>query len=150
MDTVVSAKGSLKCILTMYFPDTELLLAYLMNRCTPGAVRRVFELLQKSLGGAYVFISVFPIILTDRGGEFGSPERLETAPDGIQRTSIYYYGPMRGNQKGGIENVHTMLRMILPKGTVLRLPLRHPLCKQPERCYHPRASHSLLPIWKMK
>lgn len=150
MDTVVSAKGSLKCILTMYFPDTELLLAYLMNRCTPGAVRRVFELLQKSLGGAYVFISVFPIILTDRGGEFGSPERLETDPDGIQRTSIYYYGPMRGNQKGGIENVHTMLRMILPKGTVLRLPLRHPLCKRPERCCHPRASHSLLPIWKMK
>lgn len=94
-------KDPLKCILTMYFPDTELLLAYLMNRCTPGAVRRVFELLQKSLGGAYVFISVFPIILTDRGGEFGSPERLETAPDGIQRTSIYYYGPMRGNQKGG-------------------------------------------------
>ena len=36
MDTVVFAKGSLKCILTMYFPDTELLLAYLMNRCTPG------------------------------------------------------------------------------------------------------------------
>lgn len=25
---------------------------------------------------------------------------------------------MRSNQKGGIENVHTMLRMILPKGTV--------------------------------
>lgn len=118
MDTVVSAKGSLKCILTMYFPDTELLLAYLMNRCTPGAVRHVFELLQKSLGGAYEFISVFPIILTDRGGEFGSPKRLETDPDGIQRTSIYYCDPMRSNQKGGIENVHTMLRMILPKGTV--------------------------------
>ena len=115
-------------------------------RCCPACV----ELLQKSLGAAYEFNSVFPIILTDRGGEFGSPERLETNPDGIQRTSIYYYGPMRGNQKGGIENVHTMLRMILPKGTVLRLPLRHPLCKQPERCYHPRASHSLLPIWKMK
>ena len=25
---------------------------------------------------------------------------------------------MRSSQKGGIENVHTMLRMILPKGTV--------------------------------
>ena len=25
---------------------------------------------------------------------------------------------MRSNQKAGIENVHTMLRMILPKGTV--------------------------------
>lgn len=66
----------------------------------------------------YEFISVFPLILTDRGGEFGAPDLLETDSDGMQRTSIYYCDPMRSNQKGGIENVHTMLRMILPKGTV--------------------------------
>lgn len=117
MDTVLSARGSLKCILTLYFPDTQLLLAHLLNRRTPGAVRLVFEQLQKSLGGAYEFISVFPVILTDRGEEFGDPDRLETSSDGIQRTSIYYCDPMRSNQKAGIENVHTMLRMILPKGT---------------------------------
>lgn len=118
MDTVLSSKGSLKCILTLYFPDTELLLAHRMNRYTPGAVWLVFDQMQKSLGGAYGFISVFPLILTDRGGEFGAPDCLETDPDGMQRTSIYYCDPMRSNQKGGIENVHTMLRMILPKGTV--------------------------------
>lgn len=117
MDTVLSARGSLKCILTLYFPDTELLLAHLMNRCTPGAVRLVFEQIQRSLGGAYEFISLFPAILTDRGGEFGDPDRLETDPEGTQRTNVYYCDPMRSNQKGGIENVHTMLRMILPKGT---------------------------------
>lgn len=84
----------------------------------PGAARRVFELLQKSLVGAYKFIFVFPIILSDRGEEFGSPERLETDPDCIQRTSIYYCDPMHSNPKGAIENIHTMLRMTLPKGTV--------------------------------
>ena len=68
MDMLLSAKGSLKCILTLYFPDTELSLAHLMNRCTPGAVRFIFEQIQKSLGGAYEFISVFPLSLTDRGG----------------------------------------------------------------------------------
>lgn len=83
MDTVLSAKGSLKYILTLYFPDTKLLLAHLMNRCTPGSVWLVFEQIQKSLGGAYEFISVFPLILTDRGGEFGATDRLETAPNGI-------------------------------------------------------------------
>lgn len=35
----------------------------------------------------------------------------------IQRTSIYYCDPMRSGQKGGIEQAHTMLRMVLPKGT---------------------------------
>lgn len=118
MDTVLSARGSLKCIHTMYFPDTELLLAHLMNRCTPGAVRLVFEQYQKALGGAFEFHSFFPCILTDRGGEFGSPDALETSADGIMRTLIYYCDPMRSNQKGGIEAVHTLIRMVLPKGTV--------------------------------
>ena len=35
----------------------------------------------------------------------------------IQRSSIYYCDPMQSGQKGGLEQAHTMLRMILPKGT---------------------------------
>lgn len=118
MDTVKSAQGSSKCILTFYFPDTQLLYAHLLHRCTPGAVKAVFDKLQNALGDAYDFGMVFPIILTDRGVEFGDPDSLETSPEGIVRTGIYYCDPMRSNQKAGIENVHTMLWMILPKKTV--------------------------------
>jgi IS30 family transposase len=117
MDTVHSARGSLKCFLTLYFPDTELLVAHMMNRCTAGAVRLVFERLQRSLGGPDSFHTLFPVILTDRGAEFGNPERLENSPEGTPRSSIYYCDPMRSDQKAGIENIHTMLRMIFPKGT---------------------------------
>lgn len=49
--------------------------------------------------------------------EFGDPVSLETGLDEIQRTSIYYCDPMRSGQKGGLEQAHTMLRMVLPKGT---------------------------------
>lgn len=75
MDTVLSAMGSLKCILTLYFPDTELFLAYLMSRRTPGSVRLVFEQIQKSLGRAYGLNSVFSLILTPwhRIRGFGTP-----------------------------------------------------------------------------
>lgn len=118
MDTVKSARGSLKCILTMYFPGCELLIARLMNRCTPGAVKLEFAALQRALGGVYEFADVFEAFLTDRGAEFGNPDELEAGNDEIYRTSIYYCDPMRSDQKAGIENVHTMLRMILPKGTV--------------------------------
>jgi IS30 family transposase len=118
MDTVKSAKGSNKCILTLYFPETELLWAHLLYRCTPGAVKSAIDELQTRLGDGYDFACLFPVILTDRGEEFGNPESLETSPEGITRTSIYYCDPMRSSQKGGIENVHTMLRMIIPKGTV--------------------------------
>lgn len=43
MDTVKSSIDSRKCILTFYFRDEKLFLAYLLNRCTKGAVRAVLN-----------------------------------------------------------------------------------------------------------
>lgn len=116
MDTVHSSRESKKTLLTFFFTREKLFLAFLMDRCTEGAVRRVFDRLEKRLG-TYGFLSTFEYILTDRGTEFGDPESLETGVNGIQRTSIYYCDPMRSGQKGGLEEAHTMLRMVLPKGT---------------------------------
>ena len=42
---------------------------------------------------------------------------METGITGFQRSYIYYCDPMRSGQKGGIEQAHTMLRMVLPKKT---------------------------------
>lgn len=116
MDTVHSSRESKKTLLTFFFRKEKLFLAFLMSRCTKGAVRLIFDRLEKRLG-TYGFLSLFEYILTDRGVEFGDPDSLETGIDDLQRTSIYYCDPMRSNQKGGVENVHTMLRMILPKGS---------------------------------
>ena len=116
MDTVHSSRESKKTLLTLFFTREKLFLAFLMNRNTEGAVRLVFDRLEKKMG-TYDFISMFEYILTDRGSEYGDPESIETGIQGIQRTSIYYCDPMRSGQKGGIEQTHTLLRMILPKGT---------------------------------
>ena len=75
-----------------------------------------FDRLEKRLG-TYDFLKLFNTVLTDRGGEFGDPDALETGMDGVMRASIYYCDPMRSGQKGGIEQAHTMLRNVLPKGT---------------------------------
>ena len=116
MDTVHSSRESNKTLLTLFFTKEKLFLAFLLNRCTKGAVRLAFDRLEKRLG-TYEFVSVFETILTDRGSEFGDPVSLETGIQGIQRSSIYYCDPMRSGQKGAIEQAHTMLRMVLPKGT---------------------------------
>lgn len=116
MDTVHSSRESKKTLLTFFFTKEKLFLTFLMNRCTQGAVRLIFDRLEKRLG-TYEFLSTFEYILTDRGTEFGNPGALETGVNGIQRTSIYYCDPMRSGQKGGLEQAHTMLRMVLPKGT---------------------------------
>ena len=90
MDTVHSSRESDKVLLTFFFTEEKLFLAFLMNRCTKGAVRLVFDRLEKRMG-TYDFISVFEHILTDRGSEFGDPEALETGVSSLQRTSLYYY-----------------------------------------------------------
>lgn len=100
----------------MFFTKEKHFLAFLMNRCTKGAVRLVFDRLEKRMG-TYEFASMFEYILTDRGSEFGDPDTLETGITGIQRSNIYYCDPMQSGQKGGLEQAHTMLRMVLPKGT---------------------------------
>ena len=116
MDTVHSSNDSAKTLLTFFFTKEKLFLAFLMNRNTEGAVRLVFDRLEKRLG-TYEFLSLFEHILTDRGSEFGDPDSLETGITGFQRSNIYYCDPMRSGQKGGIEQAHTMLRMVLPKKT---------------------------------
>ena len=116
MDTVHSAVGSSKTLLTFFFTREKLFLAFLMNRNTEESVRLVLDRLEKRFG-TFDFLTLFEYILTDRGAEFGDPDSLETGVTGIQRTNIYYCDPMRSGQKGGIEQAHTMLRMILPKRT---------------------------------
>lgn len=116
MDTVHSSKESGKVLLTFFFKKEKLFLAYLMNRNTTASVRSVFDRLEKRLD-TYTFLSIFEYILTDRGTEFGDPDSLENGIEGIVRTSIYYCDAMRSCQKPGVENVHTMLRMVLPKKT---------------------------------
>ena len=93
MDTVHFSRESKKTLLTMFFTREKLFLAFLMNRCTKGAVRLIFDRLEKRMG-TYEFVSVFEYILTDRGSKFVDPDTLETGVTGIQRSSIYYCDPM--------------------------------------------------------
>ena len=116
MDTVHSSRESKRVLLTFFIKREKLFLAFIMNRCTKGAVRLVFDRLEARIG-TYDFLTLFSTILTDRGSEFGDPDSLETGINGLERSSIYYCDPMRSGQKGGVENIHTMLRMVLPKGT---------------------------------
>lgn len=116
MDTVHSCKGCNRVLLTFFFTGEKLFLAFILERCTAGAVKAVFDRLERRMG-TYGFLELFSTVLTDRGSEFGNPDALETGIQGIMRSSIYYCDPMRSGQKGGIEQAHTMLRNVLPKGT---------------------------------
>lgn len=116
MDTVVGCEGSHKTLLTLFFRNCKLMLIYLLPDKSASSVNKVFERLEKKMS-TLGFCSTFPLILTDRGGEFSNPDELECGIDNIIRTSIYYCDPMASWQKPGIEKNHEYIRYVLPKGS---------------------------------
>lgn len=119
MDSVESARGSSKVLLTLHFRDCEFMLAYLREANTARSVTDVFNHLYNLLGHEK-FCSMFRVILTDRGSEFTDPSSIEFTSDGKRRTHVFYCDPQRSNQKGSIEVTHELIRRVLPKGTVFR------------------------------
>lgn len=114
MDSVIGEIGG-KSLLTLIFPQSELMLAFLCDCHTAACVQAKIDHLYEGLGEQ--FHSLFPVILTDNGSEFSNPSALETAPDGTQRTNIFYCDPMASWQKPHVERNHEFIRSILPKGS---------------------------------
>ncbi|WP_292878910.1 IS30 family transposase [Methanobrevibacter sp.] len=116
MDTVKSARGCTKALLTLIFPESNFMLVFLMTRATEKCVLSVFDYLTRLLG-VDTFHKLFPVILTDNGVEFKDPDALEFSENGCRRTNIFYCDPMASWQKPHVEKNHVLIRRFLPKGT---------------------------------
>ena len=116
MDSVIGRVGG-KCLLTIHFVETSLMLAFLRDANTSGSVIRIINALDRVLG-AEAFDKLFPVILTDNGSEFSNPKEIEyreTSP--YCRTQVFYCDPSSPYQKGACEVNHELIRRILPKGS---------------------------------
>lgn len=117
MDTVEGVKGG-KILLTIHFLESHFMLTFIRDANTSQSVIDVFEHLYSILGQD-TFTKLFQVILTDNGSEFSNPSAIEFDEDGNRRTRIFYCNPSSPHQKGAVENNHTLLRRIIPKGTSL-------------------------------
>lgn len=120
MDSVIGEMGG-KCLLTIHFVETSLMLAFLRDANTSRSVIEIYNLLDEVLGPK-MFNKLFPIILTDNGSEFSNPKAIkyrETFAGGVSlmRTRVYYCDPSKPYEKGAIEVNHELIRRVLPKGT---------------------------------
>lgn len=116
MDTVLGCEGSRKVLLTFHFCGCSFMMAYLLDSKEARHVKAVFDSMEHAIG-TVPFSSAFPLILTDRGGEFQNPDALECGQENLIRTSIYYCDPMCSWQKPHCEKNHEYIRKICPKGT---------------------------------
>lgn len=115
LDSVIGKKGG-KVLLTVHFVNCEMMLAFLRNSNDAKSVEEVFDLLYQLLGHDR-FSSIFRLCLADNGSEFSNPARIEFAPDGRQRTRVFFCDPQAPYQKGSAERNHEFIRYFIPKGT---------------------------------
>jgi len=117
MDSVIGSRGG-KCLLTIHFVDTSLMLAFIRDANTSQSVIDIFNTLEDDIGNE-TFKRLFPVILTDNGSEFSNLKAIEYGAEkyGRLRTRIFYCDAGRPYQKGAIEVNHELIRRVLPKGT---------------------------------
>jgi IS30 family transposase len=119
MDTVIGKKGGgEKCLLTIHFPASQFMLAFLRDANTAKSVVEAFDWIKQKLGYNR-FEEIFSLILTDNGSEFSNPSVIEFDEDDRRWTQIFYCDPNSSWQKGSIEANHRLLRMVFPKGKSL-------------------------------
>ena len=118
MDTVKGCREQGKRLLTMIFQENLIMLLFLMPDGTAESVKRVFDYLEVGLG-VDRFRRLFPVFLTDNGGEFKRIDDLELTDTYEYRTRVYYCDPMASWQKPHIEKNHEFIRYVIPRGTSL-------------------------------
>lgn len=117
-DVVEGKLGESKCLLTILFTTSRLMLIRLLDRQTAENVIDAFNCLESRFNSTTDFNKVFEVGLTDNGSEFNDLMGLQyNKRTGELRMTVFYSRPMRSSDKGALEKNHTLIRRIIPKGT---------------------------------
>ena len=116
MDTVIGRVGG-KAILTFDFTFCNFMIGFLLPDKSAASVSSVILTLKKHLYDHGIpFGTVFPIILTDNGGEFSDVAAIENELCGNKETHLFFCDPSQSSQKPHVEKNHTLFRDIVPQG----------------------------------
>ena len=115
MDTVMGRMGG-KVLLTFNLSFCNFIFARLLeNKTALEVIKNLYNIKNTLHEADKDFFQLFPVILTDNGGEFARVDDIEMDVRG--EIKLFFCDPNRSDQKGRIEKNHTMIRDILPKGT---------------------------------
>lgn len=115
MDTVVSARGSLKALLVLTERLTRREIIRLLPDKTTASVVKALDDIERGMGGG--FRDLFRTITCDNGSEFDAAG-IERSVDGGIRTKTYFCHPYSSYERGSNENQNKLVRRWQPKGTV--------------------------------
>ena len=103
--------------MTLDFTFCNFMLGFLLDSKCAAEVTTVFEKLKQDFtDNDLSFKDLFPVILTDNGGEFSNVSAIENNSLGEATTHVFFCHPMKSCEKPHVEKNHTLFRDICPKG----------------------------------
>ena len=116
MDLICGPLGTNGYILTIFITDIQFLMAYKLEKKSQIEIVKILDNIERAIG-TVMFRKMFEVILTDRGYEFSSRDKMERSiKSDFNRTRIFYCDKAMPTQKPNIENIHRLIRRFLPKG----------------------------------
>jgi IS30 family transposase len=116
MDTVIGRIGG-KAILTLDFTFCNFMIGLLLDGKTSAEATNKIHFVKDSLSSNGIcFGDIFPLLLTDNGGEFANISAFVVNSHGEVETEMFFCDPFRSSQKPKVEKNHTLFRDIVPKG----------------------------------
>lgn len=117
MDTVIGRPGG-KVLMTFQVVNADFMFALLLeNKSASEAAAKITALKERLNDLGFSFGDLFPILLTDNGGEFSHISAFENDLSGTKETSVFFCDPNAPYQKPHVENNHSLLRQILPSSS---------------------------------
>ncbi len=116
MDTVYSGKGSNASLLVLSERMTRQEIIIKLKDRTSESVVEALNSLERKYGNS--FSDIFRSITVDNGSEFSNTEGIEKSIlyEG-RRTTLYYCHPYSSFERGTNENINSMIRRFIPKGS---------------------------------
>ncbi len=116
MDTVIGRVGG-KVILTLIFTFCNFMVGLLLpDKSAASASSAIIALKQRLAQRGISFGTIFPVLLTDNGGEFSNTAAFENDLRSNKETSLFFCDPSQSSHKPHVEKNHTLLRDIVPQG----------------------------------
>ena len=117
MDLIIGRPGG-KTIMTFDFTFCNFMFGILLDNKSSAAVSAAIRTLKaRLLENDLPFASLFPVLLTDNGGEFSDIFAFENDPNGKKVSSLFFCDPHMPSQKPRVEKNHTIFRDIVPPGS---------------------------------
>ena len=116
MDTVIGRVGG-KAVMTFHFTQMNFMFGLLLeDKTSSEAASKIREFKKRLRLEGFRFGDIFPLLLTDNGGEFANVGAFTADLDGEIETHLFFCDPYCSSQKPHVEKNHTLFRDIVPKG----------------------------------